>query len=514
MKSLLVLAALVLWAGLAHADPYAPPPFLATPPVLPAGYDAGSALRLDLAGAIQIAVQQNLTISLARRQVETGQLGVDGATATLYEPTVGASYSRNSSSSPPATRQAGAAGDTIASQSDGASVGITQHLPTGATVNVGLNYGRTNSTSGAAVLPVTYGTSLSFQISQPLFRGFSRDLVIPQYSILSAKIASESDRQQLSMATANVVQSTEQAYWEVVDAMYAYGVAVSSQHEAETTIELTRRQIAAGSIAPAELSAAESTLAQRQLAVLNAAAAIETDWDALRIVLALPRDQWSRPILPIDVPAFDTTPTPTFDDALAVAVAHRPEMTVMALEDKQAELGARKAENDRLPDISLTLGGQLFGQDASASAAFGELGAHDFSSWSVGVGLSWTPLDRANHVAERRQHVEREVRQTNHEAKVQGLWSEVRTAVRNQQAAALQVAAASHARALANDSLVVENKKYIAGSSSNLAIAQVQASLAGAELAELSALIGAERARTALLLATGRLLDARHIELK
>ena len=67
---------------------------------------------------------------------------------------------------------------------------------------------------------------------------------------------------------------------------------------------LTHRQIDAGLMPPSDLIAAESTLAQRKLQVLQAEAAIDQAYDVLRSALNLPREQWSRPILPVEPPQF------------------------------------------------------------------------------------------------------------------------------------------------------------------------------------------------------------------
>ena len=108
-------------------------------------------------------------------------------------------------------------------------------------------------------------------------------------SILTAKIGVATEHLNLVNTATQVVQQTENAYWDVVFAMYAYHVAVDSKHEADDTFALTRRQIDAGTLATSELPGAEATVAARQVAVLRAATQVETAWDALRGVLDLPR---------------------------------------------------------------------------------------------------------------------------------------------------------------------------------------------------------------------------------
>jgi outer membrane protein TolC len=242
-------------------------------------------------------------------------------------------------------------------------------------------------------------------------------------------------------------------------------------------------------------------------------AVVEQSWDALRVVLDLPRDQWTRPILPLDVPRFDATPPPSVDDALATAMTSRPDFAQMRLDREATELAIRKAQNDRLPQIDLSVGATLSGQDSSASGALSEVMSAYSPTWTAGVTLTWTPLHRASSTAVELARIQREVRLENQQQRVEQVWSDVRGAVRGRSNAALEVTTAARARELATAALEIENRKYVSGTSSATALAQKQQELAGDELAELQALIGNAHADTALLVATGRLLEARHVEL-
>jgi outer membrane protein TolC len=64
---------------------------------------------------------------------------------------------------------------------------------------------------------------------------------------------------------------------------------------------------------------------------------------------------------------------------------------------------------------------------------------------------------------------------------------------------------------LVNKYLEAENRNYLAGTSSSLSIAQLQSKLADAEERGLRALLDNESTQAALLLATGQLLEQRHV---
>jgi outer membrane protein TolC len=475
------------------------PPFLAALPSLPPSYDERTAWRLDLSGALQLALQQNLGLSVQRKALETARLNVDAATADLYEPHVGASYSYG------ATDQAGSA-----STHDDGTLSVSQKLPTGASLSLGGRASGSSAPSSTGPVLGTHSAGVTFSVTQPLLRGFSRDLVIPQAQILTAQIASEAARRQLESDAAALVQHTETAYWGVVAALYSYGVQLKAQKLAEDTVTLTRRKVDVGMAPGSELTGAESTFAASKLTVLQQEAAVEDAWDGLRTVLHLPRDQWNRPILPTDMPRLTPAEPPSEEQALEAAIQHRPELALLALQLKASDLAARIAANDRLPQIDLAISGALSGQADSYGGALADLG-HQGRDWGVTWNLSWTPLGRGNRAKAEMARIQREVNVANNTQQIQEIWNQVRGAVRRQRNAARQVTFALESLTLVNKYLEAENRNYLAGTSSSLSIAQLQSKLADAEERGLRALLDNESTQAALLLATGQLLEQRHV---
>jgi outer membrane protein TolC len=513
------LAAACALAGAARGDddpPYAPPPFLTSPPALPPG-SGDKVLQLDLAGAIEIALRQNLGIVVSRSQLQVAKLGVAQQIWSAYEPKLSLGYGHSASEQPPATLQAGQPGSIITQSSDSWTASVSQNLPTGGSVSAGVSGGRAVSSSGTAVEPLNYAAQASVQLSQPLLRGFSSDLVIPRAQIITAKINSERARYDFEASAAGLIQQTEAAYWRVVAALYAYGVDVKSQKLAEETTALLRRQIDAGIGLASDLPGAEATLAQRKLDVLAAEAAIDQAWDELRTVLNLPRDQWTTPILPTEHPRFEPGELPSAEVALDTAVHHRPELARANLDLDLSRLQIRQAENNALPGLNFSASATSYGQGATLGSSASQIASRSNTGWAVGLSLDLAPLGRANKVNAEMLRIQRQNQIMTQEQLVQAVWNQVRTALRDQRAAALRVIQASKSRTLAGLSLEIENRKYASGTSSNLgnlAISKAQNDLASAELAELGALLNHAQAATSLLLATGQLLDRRHVKVQ
>src|SRR5215468_2553776 len=370
-----------------NEPPYEPPDFMKELPPLPAGVDASAVWRLDLAETLRLAIHENLGLAVERQSVQIARLGIVTARGA-YEPVLNLSADHGRSDSPPLTLQAGAPGAIVTTTNEDWTLSLTQRLQTGMQLELDFVNGRSRSTSGTAPEPLNYLSSVMLTVTQPLLRGFSPDLVIPRIDVLRAEIASERERQQLLVTAAQIVEQTEDAYWDLVQALYQYDLDLRSRRLAEDQLALTHRQIDAGMTPPSDLISAESTLAQRKLQLVSAEQTIEQAADQLRSLVHLPREQWTRPILPTELPRF-VTETHRAEDMLEVALHHRPELAQLDLDLRAQELAIRRADNDKLPRIDIGVSGSLIGQDAGYPTALGQVGRADAPAYSVVLNLSW-----------------------------------------------------------------------------------------------------------------------------
>lgn len=511
-----VLAIVTLLAAVSPARaedaPYTPPPSLTVTPALPAAVEVATAWRLDLAETLRIALRQNLEVVIERKAVTAARLGVD-VVGGQFEPVVTANYSHSDTDSPPATLQEGGVGDILNFVTDFWRVGVSKRFTTGTRVDLELANGRAASTLGTAVAPLNYRSTLALSVTQPLLRGFSPDLAVPQLDVLRARITSQRQRAQLVVAITSVIERTETAYWGVLQALYRYDLSLRTQQGADEQLALTRRQIDAGTLPPSDLIGAESTLAQRRLELVQAEVGIDQAWDLLRSVMNLPREQWARAILPVDVPTFHAGSMAP-DLGLEIALRNRPELAQIDLDVESALLSLRQAENDKLPQIDVGLTTALVGQDTGYGGALDQLSSGDALGWSVFVNLTWTPLQRATAAAAAIARIQAEQTAVQRDQLVQAVWFEVRAALRNQLSAERQLTAAARFRELAEQSLEIEQRKFLNGTAQNIDVAQRQDSVARARLAEIDALLAHNRATTSVLRATGRLLPERKIVLE
>ena len=459
--------------------------------------------------AIRLAAENNLDVTLQRETLRISTLSAAQAEGA-FEPRVSAGYSFTDSVRIVDSTIQGMPGDTFEFRQHRWSLSLSKRFTTGTELAFGLANDQTLSQSNEAVAPDTFSGDATMSLRQPLLRGFSFDLEMPQIQWLKAKVAIRSEREQMRAALARVVETTEQAYWTLVSALKAYQVRRTSLDLAQAQMARTQRQIKAGITAPSAQIDAEITFAERELALIQAKQAIDDASDQLRVVLNWPRSRWGQPLMPVDVPEYEAA-SPSLSEAMATAVHRRPEARQVDLQIQQAAYDLREAENGALPQLDLDVQYALNGQELDLGGVYREILDRDAARWLVSLSLSWTPLNQVARASTRIAQANRRIARARLDRQVLSIVTEVRAAVRAFDSAQRQVLAAARFRRLATNSLDVEARKFKSGQSSNFLVAQKSENVARAQLAELGALIDLRLADVALKRSTGELLDARHV---
>jgi outer membrane protein TolC len=512
-----VCAALVLLSAQrqARADEpaYQPPDFVLEPPAPPAGSTPEEVWRLSVADAIQLAAENNLGVVLARTEQAIARAGVAAAHGA-FEPTLSAGYTHRKARTPPSTILEGTNPNLILEfETDEWRAGYQQRTGLGTTLELDFTNLRTESSLNSAVLPLLYRSVLELRLTQPLLRGFAFDVDIPRAEVLRAEFASERAQKDVQAALLGIVRDTEQAYWDLFRALKSYEVQEGAVRLAEQQLSLTRRQIDSGVRPPSDLINAEGTLAQRELELVRAQNENAQAMDQLRFLLNLPKEAWSRPLLPRDRPEFERLIV-DFEPALAKAIAHRPELLTRDLDVSRAELDVRVAKANRLPALDASVSYGVLGQRPGYGDALEQLSSNDARIWSAGLNFSWTPFNEAASAELEARELGWRAARADREAQELALRLELRAALRGLETAERSVRAAGKFRSLAERSLDAEQRRFLNGTSDNFYVAQRQNDLAGARLSELAALVEHRKAATALRAAMGVLLEDRGVVLE
>src|SRR5207302_8972272 len=222
------------------------------------GVDVSEQKPLALGEAITMALQSNKDIEVARDNVKIAEydlLTVRGA----YDPRFSAQSYYEKIKTPAASFLSGATGAV-----ENADFTATSRLE-GLTPKGGGNYrldfsavrATTNNTFTA--LNPQYPTALTFNFTQPLMRGFRIDWLRRQIEV-AKKTLSLTDAQFRQRAI-EVITSVQRSYWDLVFALRNLQIQRNSVQDARTQHGHNRRLVAVGQLAPIDIVAAETLVA-------------------------------------------------------------------------------------------------------------------------------------------------------------------------------------------------------------------------------------------------------------
>jgi len=508
-----VLASSTAWPQ----EVYRVPDELTQPPQLPEAMQARPARVMSLSEAIQSAVQQNLGITLYREQWVAARRFIDVQWGRSFEPVLHANYSASEITTPPQLSLLQNGDNAVVLNTKGGNwyVGVAQTLETATQLSVGYSAYRALTLPGQGAPPLLYTSGINFTLTQPLLKNFAFDMDVPRQDVLRARFDSDRAGQDARAAIIAAVKSTDDAYWDLVQALRTYTIRHDSLRLADDQLTLTQRQIDAGILAPSDLITVESTQAQRAYDLLQAESQVGTASDVLRTVLNLPQGDWERPLLPTDPPQFAER-SMDLDNITQVALSNRPEAAQARIDVAKASLNTRMAKVDRLPQLDAVFNYGLAGQGVTYGDTTSQVFGANLPAWTATINFSWSPLMKASNANVDSLEATESSKHTAFEQLRINLYAELKNDLRNLDFAARQVRAAAKFRDLAQRALDAEQRKFLNGNnmSNNILVALKQDQLAQAQLAELTAVIAHHKASTAIDTAMGVLLEQRGIDLK
>ncbi|MBZ5719248.1 MAG: TolC family protein [Acidobacteriia bacterium] len=331
------------------------------------------------------------------------------------------------------------------------------------------------------------------------------------------------------------VSQIQNIYWDLVNAYEDVKVKERSLSLADKTLSDDRDQVKLGAMAPIEVMRAESEVASRNQDLILAQN--ELQLQELLIKNAITRDlsdavMASAPVVPTDTMSIaeEEAVTPV-QDLISDALSHRPELAEGRIDLHNRDLSRKAAANALLPSVDLVawygasgIAGQqnLNNPDLPPNSiprsglpnAFATLFRNDFPDYAVGFNISIPLRNRAAQADEIRSQLE--YRQA--QLRLQQLQNQVGIEVRNAQFALQQnrarVITARKARDLAQQSLEIEQKKYVLGASTSYQVLQLQRDLAQAGSNFVAAMSAYEKSRVELDRVTGLTLAHTGIEIQ
>lgn len=508
-------------AGLALALQSAPAPAAAIE-----GDETG--VRLGLDEALRIALENNLDLVIARKNPAIASQRIEIA-ESVFDSALDARAGYGESDGDKAILDDGV---PLQGSSDGdslsASVGWGRKISFGGEYRLSYDFSTIDSASLELNQSTGFPTSSVFardqgavnlSFSLPLLRGFGRE--VNQFDVLVARSSVRISEEELRRDAHAVLKRVEDAYWDLLSVRAALDVARESLRLAQDLLELNRKKVEVGTLAPIEITQAEAGVASREEGVILAQAAMENAEDVLRRLLAYPMGDpvWQKRIVPTDAPELRRSEV-DLDGAIRKALETRPEMIAAKRDLENLRLGERVArrglrhgldlnaavgQRDTQTDLALDFGGAIPPNTSSDDS--------DDLDWSVEMVYTIPLRNRAAKAnfavaSLNREKGELGIQNLEHQIRV-----DVRVAVRNVESSTKRVEAAQASTVLQRKKLEAEQKKFENGMSTSFEVLTFQTDLANAQLAEIRARLDYMKSLADLERAQGTMLEARGLRL-
>jgi len=529
-------------------------------------------LMLSLEDAVSLALENNMDIAVQRFTPWLDQAALLRAKSGItnpvpFDPTVTSTLSMEEQAVPVnnpffAGLGFGSTVSAIENHSSVANFGYTQAFHSGTQVQVSFNNTRSSTSSTFNSFNPSVQSTLQVQLTQPLLNGFG---VLPntRYIIEAKNTVKVGESQFAQQVIASVTQAATD-YWELVYARENVKVEQAAVATSQKLYEDNKKQLEIGTMAPLDVLTAESQLATDQQNLI-VAQTVQLQ-DQTKLLYDITKDPLAGPLAtveiipttPISAPAIsEDIPLP---DAVKEAWQKRPEVVQADLNLKNADIEVKATRNGLLPSLSIFglysttgLNGNTFAQTTTGVApdlaeqilesngnpatigglplyvetptvtrtpvpggvneAWDQLIHSRFPTFEGGLTLTLPVRNRAAQAASATALLN----ERQQEASYRRLQDSIVISVRSAQIALTQgraqVAAAEKARALAQEALTDETKKYQLGASIAYNVVLRERDLTSAQGSELRARINLLEAELTFNQALGRTLDVNHIVL-
>ena len=524
------------------------------PPLSRVGVDTNEQQPLTLREAIALALANNKDIEVARDNVKIAEydlLSVHGA----YDPRFSAQsyYERIIT---PATSFLSGAAKVETSDITGTTrlEGLAPKF--GGNYHVDFTSIRQTSNSQFSVLNPQYPTALTLSFTQPLVRGLRFDL--PRRQIAVAKKNLSLTDAQFRQRAMEVITNVQRSYWDLVFALRNLQIQRDSLNDARTQLAHNQRMVAEGSLAPIDVVAGETQVANFEQAEFSALEDVNRAENNLKNMIAENQRArlWNVSIIPTDQ-ADLILPQVSLPDAMNAAMQNRQELRQTDLAREINLLDQKLYRDQTKPEIDLvgnygmvgnagtltsttnpltasndqlrarvnqlsvlsglqplpapaatTIPPDLFG---SYPQSLSNLGSNQFNNFRVGVSISLPLHNRTAEGQLGHSLVEGKRIATQREQLEQLIQVEVRNALQSLSTAEARLRSAAIGRSTAEQQYESEKRKLDVGQSTVFLVLERQTALATARGNELRAQTDLNKAIAELQRATGNSLSANNV---
>jgi len=464
----------------------------------------GKTLALSVGDAVMLALQNNPSLRVQRYNPQIFRT-VEEQRRAAFDPVISGQISGGRTDNTGQKNPSGTTGGV--SDSISATVGYNQFLPTGTTINAGID---TNYSAQSFYSDSQVATRGGLTVTQALLKGASVEANLA--TVREAAVDMKISLYELRGVAESLVASIEIGYWDYVLAQRQIEIVKESLNVAQQQLDQTNELIRVGRLADTERIAAEAEVASRNEDVINAESVLKTTrLRLLRLVHPETRDFWTSEVETVTQPFIPELPKADVESHVNVALLNRSDVNQAKLLIDRGDLEVVRTKNGLLPKLDLFV---ALGKTGYAGSFGGSVTDLDGPSYDVIAGVKFEQaLENRDARAQYRRSVltkdqamESLTNQTDMvQEDVRGAYIEVVRLIK-------QIDATGVTRKLQEEKLRTEKAKFDVGRSTNLLVAQAQRDLLSSKIEEVRAVANSIKALVTLYQLEGSLLERRGIE--
>jgi HAE1 family hydrophobic/amphiphilic exporter-1 len=506
------------------------------------GVDMTDQRPLTLNEAITLALENNTDIEVTRKNVKIAEYDLIAARG-VFQPRLSGQTFYERSTVPNVSIFTSNA--TTTQRSITGNAGVTGYVPSfGTILRTDFNNNRLTTNNPISVLSPQYSPNVTFSLTQPLFRGRSFDQNRRVIEIAKRNLSLTDV--QFRQRSIEIIAAVQRSYWDLTYALRNLHVQRDGVRDAKDQLAHNRRLVDEGQLAPIDIVAAETQVANFEQAVYDALNVVTQAENALKNLISPNRNAaiWNESVTPVDPVDLDA-PRTTLTEALGAALANRPELEINQAQKDINAIDQRLYRELKKPQIDLIASYSSAGIGGSQNPSFNpnfptpcavdpnsptcqqqlsNLAALTGNPYSgiiqnkyptVRVGVQFNlPLfgDRTAGAQLGRALVEGERIETQRQQIEQNIQVDVRNALQMLRTAEARLRAAAIARANSVKQYESEQRKLDNGQSDIYRVLERQTALTSARSAELRAQTELNKAISDLQRATGNSLKANNVE--
>lgn len=324
------------------------------------GVDMTDQKTLTLREAIVSALENNRDIEVTRQDVRIAEFDLQAARG-VYEPRFAGQTYYERSKTPVFSFFGGGPDGSLTTSGIVGAAGLEGLIrQTGGSFSLQADNSRATSNNLFTTVNPTYTTNVSFNFTQPILRGRTFDQ--NRRTIEIAKRNLSLTDTQFRQRSIEIIANVQRAYWDLTYALRNLQVQRDGVRDAKEQYEHNRRLVEEGQLAPIDVVAADTQVANFEQAVYEALNTVTQAENNLKNLISPNRDDalWRASIVPVDPVDLDA-PTTSLPEALSAALQNRPELELNQTQKDINAIDQRFYREQNKPQIDLLAGYTLTG---------------------------------------------------------------------------------------------------------------------------------------------------------